>query len=260
MRKSLWIFATLLFGYAGKLQAQIASFSLSVNSTAVNGTGVSGWTNVFGDPHLQILSGTAGGITLTSISTSNWVTDASGICAEDAAAPSGGTFFPSNVLRNHWFQAGTNAAYNQALPQIRLSGLNKDSFYTIKLSASSIYTAGDPTQYTVAGNVVYASQNIYPYNNLALGVTFQGISPNSSGVINIYVNTTAGKNVAYLAGVQILAGISAALSSSWLTTGNSATKSDSNFVGTLDTNRLAFRDIGAGHCGRNYPGEAAIQS
>jgi len=209
MNRTFVVLVVISVALTTRLQAQVfASFSLSANSTTLNGTSVTGWTNVFGDPHIGTLSGTSNGITLTSISTSNWVTDASGICAEDAAAPHFGTFFPDNVLRNHWFQAGTSAAFNQALPQIRLYGLNKDSFYIIRLSSSSNYTAGDPTQYTVAGNIIYPSQTMYPYNNLATGVTFQHIYPNASGVINVYVNTTPGKNVAYLAGVQIISGTS----------------------------------------------------
>ena len=325
MKKSLWIFAVLLFVCAGKVQAQvIASFSLSAGAAPL-----SGWTNVFGDPHTTARSATANGITLTSV---NWATDASGICAEDAAAPHGGTFFPDLVLRNHWFQAGSNAVFSQGVPQIRLSGLNKDSFYIIRMSASSVYTAGDPTQYIVAGDVVYSSQTMNPYNNLATGVTFQHIYPDASGVINIYVNTTPGKNVAYLAGVQVISGTSTvgiptvaitspdnndilveksnvtinvsafetgssiskvefysdttklgesstapysftwvnpdaghytirakatdvsgtsstasinisieSLSSFWSLTGNTHANGDSNFVGTVDTNRLAFR-------------------
>ncbi|MBS1663441.1 MAG: hypothetical protein JST68_20530 [Bacteroidetes bacterium] len=333
--KRIFTVMLLLIVLDGRLDAQVlASFSFSQNSTAGYGWSDAGWTNVFGDPFTGVRTATANGITISSISTSNWVTN-NGACAEDAVGATGGTFFPDHILRCHWYQASSSggAAYNASVPQFRISGLNKDSFYILRMSSSYAFGAfGDPTQYTVAGLTTAPSQFQYSNNNTATGVTFQHIYPDANGRINVYVNTTTGKNVAYISGIQIISGSSTvgipvvsitspakneavikgsniainatatetgstiskveffadgtklgesttspyaytwqnpaegahvivakatdpagttasdtanitivSLSSFWSLKGNSNAKGDSNFVGTLDTNRLAFR-------------------
>ncbi len=194
----------------GELQSQIlASFSLSQNATSGYGYSDAGWTNVHGDPFSGVRTATANGITISSVSTANWVSDES-LCAEDGTGVSGGTFFPTHIFACHWYQYSTSglASYNQAYPQLELSGLNKDSFYILRMSANSQYLGHDPTQYTVAGRTVAPSQYQNVYLNTATGVTFQHIYPDSNGVIKIYVNTSPGKSAAYLAGVQVISGTS----------------------------------------------------
>jgi hypothetical protein len=195
----------------GKLRSQIlASFSLSQNATSGYGYSDAGWTNVHGDPLSGVRTATANGITISSVSTTNWVSDNSA-CAEDGVGSSPGVFFPTHILACHWYQYSSSglAVYNQAYPQLELSGLNKDSFYILRMSASSAYyNVADPTQYTVAGLTVASGQYQNSYLNTSTGVTFQHIYPDSNGVIKIYVNTTTGKSVAYLAGVQVISGTS----------------------------------------------------
>jgi Bacterial Ig domain len=210
MKKIGLAFLVMNLSIIGKLRSQIlASFSFSQQATSGYGYSDAGWTNVHGDPLTAVRTATANGITISSVSTANWVSDES-ICAEDGTGVSSGTFFPVHILADHWYQFSASglATYNQAYPQLELSGLNKDSFYILRMSANSQYVVGDPTQYTVAGRTVAPSQDVNPYHNTATGVTFQHIYPDSNGVIKIYVNTTAGNSVAYLAGVQVISGSS----------------------------------------------------
>jgi hypothetical protein len=61
-------------------------------------------------------------------------------------------------------------------------------------------------QYTISGQTLYPSQNIYAYNNTATGITFQHIYPDASGTISVYINTTTGKTFAALSGLQVFPG------------------------------------------------------
>ena len=208
MKKVLFLLLpliTVLFSLQST--AQIASFSFSLNSTSASyGWNDPGWTNVYGDPYTGVRTATAGGITITSINVLNWSTNTNNTCASDLMGASGGTYFPANVLRNYWYQAGATSAFNQAYPQLRLSGLNKDSSYIIRMSTSSLYNVGDPMLYTVSGRTLYPSQSIYAYNNTATGITFQQIYPDANGVISVYINTTSGKIFAALSGLQVFPG------------------------------------------------------
>ncbi|HTI94745.1 MAG TPA: hypothetical protein VL727_29340, partial [Puia sp.] len=100
MKKLLWVFAVLLFGCAGKLQAQSsASFNFSAGAQVI-----SGWTNVSGDPSTGVRSATSNGITVSSVATANWAPLAGTGAAFDNIGSAGGTFFsPSAVMLNHWF-------------------------------------------------------------------------------------------------------------------------------------------------------------
>lgn len=206
MKKLLWVFAVLFFVNAGKVRAQIASFSFSKASVTAsyNWTDL-GWTNVYGDPYTGIRTATANGITISSISRLNWSTNGTS-CANDLQGAMGGTYFPEHIFRCQWAQSGATSAFSQGYPQLQLSGLNKDSFYIIRMSTSSVYSVGDPMLYTVSGRTLYPSQNLYAFNNTATGVTFQQIYPDSDGVINVYVNTTQGKTFAALSGLQVFTG------------------------------------------------------
>ena len=201
LKKALSVLLMSLFIVMGRLHAQIASFNFSLAAQPV-----SGWTNVYGDPYFGVRTATAGGITITSINVLNWSTNTNNTCAADGQGAAGGTYFPANVLRNYWYQAGATSAFNQAYPQLRLSGLNKDSSYIIRMSTSSLYNVGDPMLYTVAGRTLYPSQSINAYNNTAAGVTFQQVYPDANGVISVYINTTSGKIFSALSGLQIFPG------------------------------------------------------
>jgi hypothetical protein len=169
-----------------QLQAQIVSFSFSAAAAST-----SGWTNVAGDPATAVRQATAGGITISSIATANWQANQSGLAAVNGVGAGGG-FFPANVMSNDWFQwcgfSNTLGQYNASIPQLQLSGLNKDSTYILRMTGSS--SVGGNTQYTVAGIVNYGSQQINTGYNTTLGATFMQVKPDAAGTVRVYVNAT----------------------------------------------------------------------
>ncbi|HEY4291367.1 MAG TPA: Ig-like domain-containing protein [Puia sp.] len=330
MKRSLWLLSAILIACAGKLQAQTAKFNFSLAAQSVG----SGWVNVPGDPSTGVRSGTSNGISVSSVATANWAPLAGTGAAFDNIGSAGGTFFsPSTVTLNHWFQYSSPAGYNELVPQLQVSGLIKDSVYTLAMTASSTSTRNtNPTRYTVVGRTVFGYIDVNTHNNTALGATFNNVLPDENGMIKIYVNTLPTTQVADISGLQVTMGrtnpppvvqitspddndvlddehplvINAtasetsgtiskvmfyigdttkigesttapytatwsnpdpgqykltavavdaqgvsnsysitvnieAKSSSWSTTGNIATGGDTSFIGTVDTNRLAFR-------------------
>src|SRR5689334_12334589 len=132
LKKVLGILLISLFIVVGNLHAQTASFNFSASAHPV-----AGWTNVHGNPASALCSGTSNGITVSSVALTNWAPYPGGSAAYDGSGADNGTFFPAAVMANHWFQYnGSLAGYNAAVPQLILSGLNKDSLYTIKMTGS----------------------------------------------------------------------------------------------------------------------------
>jgi hypothetical protein len=189
------------------LRAQIASFNFSSGSNVV-----SGWTNLPGDPALGVQTATAGGITISSVSTANWSPNSNGNCALNGWGKYPGTYFPNAVMTDSWIQwngSGNNLAlYNVLVPQLQLSGLNPDSTYTLRMTGSN-YDFNNLTVYTVVGATVAGSQSLTTYNNTSQGITFLKVAPNSSGKINIYVNCPSGltgNNFSWICGVEVFSG------------------------------------------------------
>ena len=180
-----------------------AKFNFSAGSTSV-----SGWTNVAGDPATAVRTATdPSGISISSIATANWA-PLNSSSAFDGLGASGGTFFPAAVMLNHWFQySGTLANYNAAIPQLLISGLNKDSLYTVKMAGSSTSSSNtNPTRYTVAGLNVSGFIDVNNHNNTANGATFINVAPDAAGTIRVYVNTVPTTDVADISGLQIIRG------------------------------------------------------
>ena len=206
LKKALSVLLMTLFIVVGKLQAQTASFNFSSAPQPV-----SGWTNVYGSPASAVRTGTSYGITVTSVATTNWVPTSNGISsALDGGGAANGTFFPAAVMANFWFQVnGSLSGYNALVPQLKLSGLNKDSLYTIRMTTSYAQDIGtvfelNPVHYTVTGAVVYNSIDVNGDYNTADGATFTGITPDPNGVVQVYVNTFGTSNVAGISGIQII--------------------------------------------------------
>lgn len=332
LKNTLSTLLTSLLIFVGKLQAQTVSFNFSLSPQPI-----SGWVNVYGAPANAVRTATSGGITISSVAVGNWVPLPAGQSAADGGGAYNGTFFTNNVMINHWFQAGPLAAYNALTPQLELSGLNKDTVYTVKMTGSFTLNIGslyelNPIRYTVAGAMVYGYIDVNGDYNTSDGAVFHNIAPDANGVIKVYVNTAGAANIASISGIQItperttgpvpivtlnypfnnslipedqnvtinasatepggtirsvefyidstkigadstapysmvwhagdpgnfqvkvratdlLGNVTTAtanvtvesLNYFWSTTGNIATGGDSNFVGTVDTNRLAFR-------------------
>jgi hypothetical protein len=201
--------ALLLAGIIG-LNGRLAAQTVSFNFSATAATPVSGWVNVIGDPSTGIRTATANGITVSSVATANW-SPYSGYAAGNGTGYYPGAYFPPNVMSNNWFQYNgtgrTLALYNSLVPQLKLTGLNPDSTYILRISGSdngSFVT--NPTLYTVAGVTTYATQSLNIHNNITQGVTFQGIAPDVSGTIRIYVNANSSTDLGAICGIQVFPG------------------------------------------------------
>ena len=100
--------------------------------------------------------------------------------------------------------------YNALVPQIALSGLNPDSTYILRMSGSNVYY-NNATLYSVAGRSVAGSQSLNTYENTSQGITFEGVQPDSTGKIRVFVNCPSGlsgTNFAWISGLQIFSGSS----------------------------------------------------
>jgi hypothetical protein len=159
-----------------------------------------------------VQTATAGGITLSSVSVANWSPNSSGNCAYDNGGAASGTYFPAVIMTESWIQyngTGNNLAlYNALVPQLALSGLNPDSTYILRMSGSNVYFNA-ATLYTVAGRSVAGSQSLNTYENTSQGVTFEGVTPDSTGTIRVFVNCPSGlsgTNFAWISGLQVFSG------------------------------------------------------
>ena len=199
----------LVSGYG--LSPANAQTTASFNFSAATHT-VSGWVNVAGDPSVSVVTGVSGSVHVSSVATANWAPYNS-IAAYDGGGASGGTFFPSAVMANMWFQYSSYyASYNAALPQLELSGLSIDSVYTLQMTVSFNTSTFNfnPTRYTVTGATVYGYSDVYGNSNTAAGAVFHNIAPDASGKIRVYVNTASvsgvSSNTAGISGLTITSG------------------------------------------------------
>jgi len=208
MKNTICLVVVITFWALTRLQAQTVSFSFSAGAHTT-----SGWINVHGDPSLAVITGSDAttGITISSVATTNWYPYSNTDAAYDGGGVNTDGFFPGTVLINHWFQYNPNTAtyanYNQAVPQLIISGLKLDSAYTLKMSASN--TTGfdtDPVRYTVSGAINYGFMDLNTTYNTANGVIFHNVSPDASGNIKVYVNTVLADatEAADISGIQII--------------------------------------------------------
>jgi hypothetical protein len=206
MRKIYWILLLTAIGATSQLQAQIASFNFTAAAVSV-----SGWTNLHGNPAAAVVTATVGGVTVSSVATANWAQFTNDSCAINGYGAYPGTYFPATVMSSTWFQYnGSNRTlsnYNVAIPQLKLTGLNPDSTYILRMSGSNVSSlVSNPTVYTVAGITTYGSQNLNASHNVSQGITFQAVYPDATGTIRIYVNTTSSTDIALISGLQVFSG------------------------------------------------------
>jgi len=210
MKKIHWLLLLLASFPTRTLVAQTSSFNFSQGPQTV-----SGWINLYGNPSTAsspiTATDAATGITVSSVAAANWAGYGTNTSADGGGA-TGGTFFPAAVMLNHWFQfSNYYAAYNASVPQLEISGLNKDSVYTLKMTGSFIYYIPNtfslnPMRYTVAGAIIYGYVDVNGNYNTADGAVFNNIAPDANGKIRVYVNTYGGSNVASLCGLQVIRG------------------------------------------------------
>lgn len=190
----------LLIGRFG-LMAQTVRFNFSAASVSVPG-----WINMSGDPSLGVVSATdpTTGISLTSIATANWIPLSGTGCAYNGTGMSNGTFFPAAVMVNHWFQYGPTAVFNPSVPQLKISGLNPNAIYSIRMTGSNSTSFNlNPSRFTVAGRIDYGYSDVNSNANTYSGAIFNNITPDSSGALSVYINTVSGTEAADICGLQV---------------------------------------------------------
>jgi Bacterial Ig domain len=192
----------ILLGSAAHSVAQIVSFSFSPSQETITG-----FTSVYGDPHVSVRTGTANGITITTVSTSNWSPSSSDGCAASGIGAYPTYYMPgmANCYLQYNGTAYNLALYNALVPQLELTGLNPDSSYILRMSASDVALGGSTT-YTVAGASVAGSQTLTTWHNQTQGITFQNVYPDGTGMIKVYVNGSSTSDYAFISGIEVFSG------------------------------------------------------
>lgn len=187
----------LLLGVAHNSLGQSARFNFSSASHIADG-----WTNVDGDPSYNVITVMApSGISVNSVATANW-SELGGNSAFDGLGDTVNGVFPAAVLVNHWFNYEN--PYHTGQPQLKLTGLSRDSLYTLKMAGSSTSTVNtDFTSYTVVGLANYGVIAVNSHNNSTDCAIFNRIAPDSTGSIYIYLNNQPWSQSADICGLVI---------------------------------------------------------
>jgi len=181
--------------------SQSASFNFSNSPVSV-----SGWTNMAGQPGNQVITGTSGGVRLSSVATANWAPYSGATSYDGGGVNAAGFFNNAAVSVNNWHQYGDPAAtYNVSKPQLQASGLTAGASYTVKMSGSNAFNLdANPCAYTIVGASTYGPISVNLNGTASNGATFSGVIPDASGSIKIYVNSVANTSqLAQINGLQI---------------------------------------------------------
>ncbi len=222
MRKFLLI-ATILFSSIcqgqtplHKLIRKKASVGYTDSSTfnfSAAAAAVTGSTNASGDPKTGVRTATDGttGWGISSIATANWHPYTVN-SAYNGSGVTAGNFIPGLsylAYNNSWFNYDNPAGaadFDEASPQVRITGLNSSYTYDILITGSigSLGFDGNPTIYRVKGASLSSSQSISANTtNVTTGATFTGIQPDGSGYIHIYVNSDGGSILGAISAIRI---------------------------------------------------------
>jgi len=185
----------------GTTQTTTVSFNFSNSPVAV-----SGWTNMAGQPGNQVITATSGGIKLSSVATANWAPYSGATSYDGGGVNAAGFFNNAAVSVNNWHQYGDPAAvYNVSKPQLQATGLSSGTSYTVKLSGSNAFNLdANPCSYTIIGASTYGPINVNLNGTASNGATFNGVVPDASGSIKIYINSVANTSqLAQVNGLQI---------------------------------------------------------
>lgn len=171
---------------------------------------VVGWTNVIGDPGLAIRSATSNGITISTVATANWPSNA-GQTAFDNLGQSGGTFFPAQVMLSGDFtySGGSHLSDSVTLttskPQYKLSGLDNTKTYQLLISGSIGPSALflSTNKYRVSGSATFIGAAFNQQGNTANGTSFATITPDIGGNIFVYLFTEPGQEASVCSGIKI---------------------------------------------------------
>ncbi len=157
---------------------------------------------------------------VSTISTTNWLGYSGGTSNDAVSGITGGTYLgastpsiPASVYQSIWYQYSNSASqspgtYDAAKPQIRISGLNPNRIYTLKMTGSD-GTLGflNEARYRVSGLTSPAATDYTGdgITNLTGGATFT-LQPSAGGIIDVWVNTITGGGggaVACISGITI---------------------------------------------------------
>lgn len=189
----LWLNAPAAGTYKIKLQMGVrttqeppvavidtAKFNFSLTARAV-----SGWTNLIGNPHLAVITGTSNGVTISTTATGNWTPESPGVTAAQNAAPAVAVAgWPADLGLDYFFNRKSAAPANAAAEHLTVSGLKPLTTYTVQWLGSR--TTADPTRqmyYTIRDNAGVTTSPIHDAKgNTTIIVTMTAMS-NGSGII-----------------------------------------------------------------------------
>lgn len=182
--------------------------------------GISGWTDLDGDPSQSVLSETFGSISISTISTSLWKPNAEGHSAtfygenDQYINDFGGFWYgDSAVVRSSFVNANSTATASNY--NLKIFGLDPNSKYQIEVLGSE--SGNDPNYSENAQRVKYVvstnddrdtvSHLFDSFHNTSKSIYFDTIAPTSEGVIFMSVggadSTQSWANNGYISGIRI---------------------------------------------------------
>jgi|GEM_PF-4992087 len=189
------------------ISSEVAKFNLAASNATIPD-----WVTVYGQPHLNVLTGTdnrsGSAITISSVTASYWYPFANTTSSTSGETVANPTFaFPSTVTQTYWFTQ-TNT-YTPGQENVQFSGLNPAKTYRFELLGSrddnGAGTSSRVTVYSMVDNVGTESKSINVISNTANLIVFSGKVPTSGGIIKLnFYAQSAGDLYGYLNGVVIV--------------------------------------------------------
>lgn len=200
----------------------ISGVEIRIDMRGAGTSSATGYNYLTGSPHSSVLSianlndtlGASTGVSISTISTSNWSAYSGCSCSVNDAVTgiTGGSYLGNGanaaVYQSIFFTYGTvaPARYSADFPQFRLSGLDPSSTYTIKLcggDGSLGFTAKWSTR-ALGATLTSEVEVDGDVTNITTGATLV-LQPSVAGVIDIYFNssTTNSGDLAPISGIVI---------------------------------------------------------
>jgi hypothetical protein len=165
------------------------------------------WNDVFGTPNLAIVAvadlldtaGASTGIGFTTIATANWNAYGGNTSVDMYNVSMDGTYYPTATTAAMWQSVWWNygsaqpGRYDVTKPQMKLTGLNPASTYTVYMTTEELCCGGGFTDKGVFRIVGLTSPTAIEVDgDLAVqpgGATFT-LQPTAGGELSIWVNTS----------------------------------------------------------------------
>jgi hypothetical protein len=159
---------------------------------------VTGFNNVFGNPHLAVLSATDAttGIGINTLATTAWIADGTASTALDNLSVTddgGGFIVPKEVLQNIFFTNSTTLVDN-----LEITGLSADSTYRILVTSSGVST---PRFTRIRVNGVEVLLNAT--GNTSKAAIFETVKAPSNGKITIGICANPGSAYGLVSAVVV---------------------------------------------------------